>query len=243
MPTFLSGAWGIISSICVNLIVAGLTAGLTAVWFNRRRLQIWLQSIVRYNKLIRVSAAYLFRIQVDGEYILMPGKHIEQYQPVGGVYKTFSSFDEKKSEWQIQAEPGQRFYEQSDLRIKIKGKYLGKFLSWFESEKNREVTVQREIIEELIETGILDYADLAQMEIEFLRRTKLPISHSVYFDADELHIFDIYELTLTAVTKQKILQAVGAGNLMKITENQIRKQNLVIDGKSFSIGAHTEYIL
>ena len=173
----------------------------------------------------------------------MPGKHIEQYQPVGGVYKTFSSFDEKKSERQIQAEPGQRFYEQSDLRIKIKGKYLGKFLSWFESEKNREVTVQREIIEELIETGILGYADLAQMKIEFLRRTKLPISHSVYFDADELHIFDIYELNLTAVTKQKILQAVGAGSLMKITEDQIRKQNLVIDGKSFSIGAHTEYIL
>src|SRR5690606_17970355 len=52
------------------------------------KLWVCLVARVRYpNTYIRVSIAYLFKIYVDGKYLLVKGRNIDQLQPVGGVYK------------------------------------------------------------------------------------------------------------------------------------------------------------
>ncbi|MFR7650579.1 MAG: hypothetical protein ACLUYK_04905, partial [Eggerthella lenta] len=58
---------------------------------NRRRLALLGTSITKQKKRIRISAAYLFRIKIDERYLLILGGNIDQYQPVGGVYKFFPS--------------------------------------------------------------------------------------------------------------------------------------------------------
>lgn len=138
-----------IQDIIVNLIVAIISYLASIIFHNRLRMKIWFQSILRRNKKIRVSCAYLFQIKQDGKYLLIQGNRIDQYQPVGGVYKYYNSFKEVKSKLELKDESESHFYENGDLRLITKGKYLVKFIDWFETRKNREITVIRELFEEL----------------------------------------------------------------------------------------------
>ena len=117
-----------IKDIIINLIVAFITYLSATIFHNRLRIKTWLQSILRWNKDIRLSCAYLFQIKQNGKYLLIKGNRIEQYQPVGGVYKYYDSFNEVKSNLELKDESESHFYENSDLRLITKGKYLVKFL-------------------------------------------------------------------------------------------------------------------
>ena len=59
-------------------------------------LKTWFDTQIRYReKNIRLSFSYLFRIEVDGKYLLVRGHRMNnQFQPIGGVYKVY---DEGKS--------------------------------------------------------------------------------------------------------------------------------------------------
>ena len=59
--------------------------------------------------------------------------------------------------WGVRDENEESFYEENDLRIYVKGKYLCKVIKWFETMQNREFSVDREFKEELIHTDILPY--------------------------------------------------------------------------------------
>ena len=81
-----------LQDIVVNLIVAFITFLAATIYHNRLRIKIFSQSIMRWNKNIRLSCAYLFRIKYNGKYLLVKGNRIDQYQPIGGVYKYYASF-------------------------------------------------------------------------------------------------------------------------------------------------------
>ena len=83
----------ILHDLIVNLVVAVITFFVSTIFNNRRRIKIWSQSLIRWNKDIRLSCAYLFQIkQTNGRYLLIKGRRIDQYQPIGGVYKYHDSF-------------------------------------------------------------------------------------------------------------------------------------------------------
>ena len=182
-----------IQDIIVNLIVVIITYLAGIIFHNRLRMKIWLQSLLRWNKKIRLSCAYLFRIKQDGKYLLIKGKRIEQYQPVGGVYKYYNSFSEVKSQLELKDESENHFYENGDLRLITKGRYLVKFLDWFETKKNREITVIRELIEELQPAKISVEQLVKNVQIEYLKTIKEEIRFSQHFQMDEQKIFNIYE--------------------------------------------------
>ena len=96
-----------------------------------------------------VSISYLFQIKVDGKYLLVKGNRIDQYQPVGGVFKMLPSFKQIKHDYEITDDDRLPIDETSkdDLRIRVQGKNIVKLLSWFYSRKNREVGVHREFYE------------------------------------------------------------------------------------------------
>ena len=75
-----------------------------------------------------MSCAYLFKIKQDGKYLLIKGNRIEQYQPVGGVYKYYNSFNGVKYKLELKDESKSHFYENRDLRLITTGRYLVKFL-------------------------------------------------------------------------------------------------------------------
>lgn len=229
-----------IQDIIINLIVAFITYLAATIFHNRLRIKIWLQSLLRWNKNIRLSCAYLFQIKKDGKYLLIKGNRIEQYQPVGGVYKYYNSFNEVKSKLELKNEPESRFYENGDLRLVTKGKYLVKFLDWFDTKKNREITVIRELIEELQPAEISVEKLIKNVQIEYLKTIKEEIKFSHYFQMDEQKIFNIYEAKIPSDMLDTIL---NNDKYSLVEAEEIERLCCTRDGLSKKISETAKYII
>ena len=196
-----------IQDIFVNLIVAFITFLASTIFHNRLRLKIYYQSLIRWNKNIRLSCAYLFRIRYNNKYLLIRGNRIDQYQPIGGVYKYYDSFNGLKENLELKDESESHFYENGDLRLVTTGKHLVKFLDWFDTKKNREITVIRELIEELEPSGISIENLIKQSQVEYLKTVKEPITFSTHFQMDELKIFEIFEVKIPKEILDDVLKS------------------------------------
>lgn len=63
----------IIQDLFVNLIAAIIGVLASTIFHNKRRIKIWYQSLLRWNKNIRLSCAYLFQIKHNDRYLLIKG--------------------------------------------------------------------------------------------------------------------------------------------------------------------------
>lgn len=229
-----------IRDIFVNLLVALITYISSTIYHNRLRIKIWLQSILRWNKDIRLSCAYIFRIKQDSKYLLIKGNRIEQFQPVGGVYKYYSSFNELKLKLELKDESESHFYKNEDLRLIIKGKFLVKFIDWFETKKNREITVIRELIEELQPAGISVEQLIKNTQIEYLKTIKEEVRFSQHFQMHEQKIFDIYEAKIQPDILNMVL---SSGRYCLVEADEIERLCCVRNGLSKKISETAKYII
>ena len=133
-----------LDSIIVNLVSALIGAIVATIYKSRKYLTLFAKSFLYFNKDIRFSISYLYRIKIDDEYLLIKGNRIDQFQPIGGVYKYYSSFLSIKNDYEIRSESQNNFCEGEDLRFIVKGKYIIPILNWFNSKKNIEVNIHRE---------------------------------------------------------------------------------------------------
>ena len=229
-----------IQDIFVNLIVAFITFLASTIFHNRLRLKIYYQSLIRWNKNIRLSCAYLFRIRYNNKYLLIKGNRIDQYQPVGGVYKYYDSFNGLKENLELRDESESHFYENGDLRLVTTGKHLVKFLDWFDTKKNREITVIRELIEELEPSGISIENLIKQSQVEYLKTVKGPITFSTHFQMDELKIFEIFEVK---IPKEILDDVLKSEHYFPVKAEDIKKLCFTKDGLSKKISATARYIV
>ena len=214
-----------LENIGVNLISSGICFLIGIFAANYKIIVLFLKSLIHWNKDVRFSIAYLYKIKINDKYLLIKGSKIEQLQPIGGVYKTCSSFSTIERKLNIIFESEQGFYERNDLRFCTKGKNIRKVLKWFDSRENREVAVYREFYEEIIKNNVLPIEVLSSMEIEFLKI--------------------IYEIHLTNEDVDMICKYVEEKNdLIKLVDREdIEKECINIRGKSFKIGSHSQYII
>ncbi|KXT91628.1 MULTISPECIES: hypothetical protein [Streptococcus] len=229
-----------IQDIFVNLIVAFITFLASTIFHNRLRLKIYYQSLIRWNKNIRLSCAYLFRIRYNNKYLLIRGNRIDQYQPIGGVYKYYDSFNGLKENLELKDESESHFYENGDLRLVTTGKHLVKFLDWFDTKKNREITVIRELIEELEPSGISIENLIKQSQVEYLKTVKEPITFSTHFQMDELKIFEIFEVK---IPKEILDDVLKSEHYLPVKAEYIEKFCFTKDGLSKKISATARYIV
>ena len=229
-----------IQDIFVNLIVAFITFLASTIFHNRLRLKIYYQSLIRWNKNIRLSCAYLFRIRYNNKYLLIKGNRIDQYQPVGGVYKYYDSFNGLKENLELKDESESHFYENGDLRLVTIGKHLVKFLDWFDTKRNREITVIRELIEELEPSGISIENLIKQSQVEYLKTVKEPITFSTHFQMDELKIFEIFEVK---IPKEVLDDVLKSEHYLPVKAEYIEKFCFTKDGLSKKISATARYIV
>ena len=125
-------------------VLAGLISG-WMVWIfryvieNRKHLLIAIKAMFLWKTEIRASISYIFQIKVYGGYLLVKGNRIDQYQPVGGVFKMLSSFKDTKRNYEITDDGRLPIDETSkdDLRIRVQGKNLVKLLNWFYTRKKK----------------------------------------------------------------------------------------------------------
>lgn len=215
-----------------------------------KRLKLTYSSKTKFaDKHLRVSIAYLYRIKVDGYYLLIKGRRIDQFQPVGGVYKyqpeavsdLFNELDVRDDQLMPIDD-----HSRDDLRIRVPGKNLIKFLKWFTSEKARETDPVREFQEELVEPGFL--SPLFNKITPHYRYTVWrPLTYSPYSDATELMVYQVFDLRLS-VPQEAELRALRQSEhqeLRWVTEAQIKRlgDDQLAHPTPFRIGQHACYLL
>jgi len=203
-----------------NLAV-GASAGLAiplieAVVGNLNAIRFIYYSLRFYATDVRISTSYLFRIKVDGKYLLIRGRrYADQFQPVGGVHKispSGSHFLAGIGALDDDLIPVDQF-SANDMRIVIKGRHLLAFYNWFHSRGGREDSPWREFHEELISSGILAAADFPFIMQDFEGIRFDPIRISPLAGCREILIADIYELLPSLVQVDAMRRLMHSGNI------------------------------
>ena len=185
---------------------------------NIKNLKLYFQTQILYrNKKIRISIAYLFRIKVDGQYLLVKNSRRNYYQPVGGAFKTLPSskgiFEKLnvESDKLIETEKG---IAKGDLRVFTKGVNVIEFIKWFNSKKDRETSPWREFCEELLTTKILPKKPFRYIDYEYKATVQSPL---ITLDSGDKGIFihEIYDLIPNIEQEQKLRELIEINNSEK----------------------------
>lgn len=182
---------------------------------NINRLYFYFQTqVLLRKKEVRLSIAYLFRIKVDGKFLLVKSNRRNYYQPVGGAFKTLPGSEkifEKlnvKSDRLIETEKG---IAKNDLRVFVKGINVVEFIEWFNSKEDRETSPWREFCEELISTNILPWKQFRYIDYKFKGTIQTPI-----LDLDSgdkgMFIYEIYDLVINDEQKPILKKLLLSGN-------------------------------
>ena len=208
---FLPASEAKLTSVTSSLCAAGILAAAVEFLLHSSRLSFYLAAHTKHRRRdFRVSIAYLIRIKVDGNYFLIRGARINQYQPVGGVFKWYPGALAVLEQLSVRDDSNIPIDEKSkhDLRIRIPGKHLPRLLSWFESRQNREVAPWREFQEELIKTGIVKAELFPSIATRYCSTHRVGPRWSPHFRTWEVLIFEVYEL-LPDAQQEAALRALG----------------------------------
>ncbi len=191
-------------------------------------LRLWYQQIKYRNEEIRLSFSYLYKISVDGKYLLVKGNRLKnQYQPIGGVYKYYPEAKPhlEKFNYRPDIKMGND-NETDDLRLWIKGSHLLAYMDWFLSMKNREYDPYREFKEELLDTNLLPQDKFSVLKYRKVMVHDKGIQHSKFLGCNEYVYADIFELTLTEEQQDLIRKAVSEhpDQLCLATAEELRKE-------------------
>ncbi len=185
---------GMVIAFCIAITIDVM------MWFIKeaRLLRLYLSCINPFaRKEIRLTIAYLFKIEVNGRYLLVKSNRLNNtYQPVGGVYKYFhpeATLELNKlcivTDNNIPNDEDSEF----DLRLKQNNKLkLPLFIKWFLKGIQRETDPWREFYEELIVPGILPANYFPYLHYELVGQHYDPIHYDTRFRTDTFKYADIY---------------------------------------------------
>lgn len=227
-----------------------------STWKEQLRMYMRKQ-IIKKEDPIRISFAYLFRIKIDGKYLLVQNRRgTGKYQPVGGAYKTT-----KKEKTYLK----ENFYlsednkipvdvsSKNDYRMFIPASKLKAFVKRFDKTVDREKVenLNREFREELITTGILDFKEI---RYRYCGRHLTSIEFSRHFRCYELLLADVVELLPTREQEKRLreLMNIRSDEYYFATKDEIEhcgivegtdKLKEVIADHSFKVLEETEQYL
>ncbi|MCB0632747.1 MAG: hypothetical protein R2824_24175 [Saprospiraceae bacterium] len=238
-PELLGMAIGIIAALSIELIYF--------LYTERYFLQLYLNCLIlKRNSELRLSIAYIFKIEVRGKYLLVKNSrfNIPTYQPVGGVYKYFHPEATKVlSNMSVVADNAIDNDEKSefDLRQKMsKRKNIRKFLKWFFGSIERESDPWREFYEELVATKILPSEKFKYIYYDLTGQHFEPIHFDNYFNIDTLKYVDVYTPRFVNQQQKDELDKIfliKSDEYIWVTEDEISKK-FSRDGKRISDHAH-----
>lgn len=240
----------IVALIFAGSIASAVMGSIISIIFDSidlhgQSVKMWFQHIKYFNKEIRLSFSYLFRIPVNGKYLLVKGNRLnKQYQPVGGVYKYYEEAKSTLESFEYSADVKMgNSKETDDLRICIKGKYILKFMKWFLLMKDREYDPRREFKEELIESGYLPEKEFCEIKYRKIYVHNEGVTFSKYNDCYEIVYADIFELKLTQEQIEIIEEAVKKNSefLCLSSKEELKKE--CFDGIQKNIGNNAKWIL
>lgn len=236
--------------VCIGAVCSSIFGSLVS-WIieeidtHNQGVRLWFQQLLYRKKEVRLSFAYLFRIEIDGKYLLVKGKRLsKQFQPVGGVYKFYSEAKPtlEKFKYRVDTQMG-NIDETDDLRIFIKGRYLLQFMDWFLSMKDREYDPYREFSEELLDTKLLPLHEFKSIRYRKIGVHNDGITYSKYLNCNEVVYADVFEITLTDRQKQAVRKAINDNPdlICLATADELRKE--CFNGIEKNIGNNAKWLL
>ena len=230
-------------------VIYGMLAGMILVFINALSgnfayIGLWISSKRFRNVTVRLSVSYLYRIKVDDKYLLVRGDRFSQFQPVGGVFKTLSDSVEFFNKMEASDDDLVPIDKTSkdDLRIRIKGRHLLKFMRWYELGTGRETSRWREFYEELIAPGYLHHEDFPYISY----RHQTPIRYSDPAQSLKMLIAEIYELIPTPRQKEKLteISKIENVNYVWLDESRIKRMGVIPkENLTVNVSQHASWIL
>ncbi len=182
-------------------------------------------------KEIRLTIAYLYRIEMNGKYLLVKSNRIANtYQPVGGVYKYYNP--EAKQELDCMGAITDNKIDnddvsECDLRLNLLNRNkIGTFLKWFFKGEKRESDPWREFYEELVATGILPAKEFGYIHYELVGQHFEPIHRDKFFNVDTFKYADIFIpkfVTPRQIEEIKKLLSINSTEYIWVTQQEIKQ--------------------
>ena len=220
-----------LTGICIGLTFSIFAQAILWLKENRQNLKIWVQSFSPcYSKPeIRLSIAYLFRIEHHGKYLLVRNARDQNhaFQPVGGVYKYYPGEARKDFECIGILPDGNMTIDDgsnADLRVHLNHRRkLPTFLGWFAKMEDREIDPWREFYEELVSPGILPTEVFPHIQYKKIGTHRTGIQPSQKFKMDEFLLAEIFELLPNPAQRENLkdLQAGGHPDIIWATRDEI----------------------
>ena len=221
---------------------------------NRKRLllryQCWVLSLK--GEKIRFSMAYQYRIKIDDKYLLVRNSHWPFYQHVGGKYKRTQVTQKILADFDAEDDikmPTSGL-KKDDLAVFIPAQNAIKFLDWFNTGKDREISHWREFYEELIDVkgSVLSTRSFPYVNYHLCGRFRTPLKPAKGWDCQEILQYDVLDLLPTPEQEKKLkeLLAKGDTDYLKWADYELI-QTLGYDTRSrtqlYTIGEHTKWVL
>lgn len=213
-PHYNSPASQVFATVAACIVGIGLNKLSDYINTHGYSLEFWYQSLIKYrNQDLYLSFSCLYKIEVEGKYLLVRGHRLkDRYQPVGGVYKFYPAARDFLNSIHFQPDTMVgNINDTDDLRIRIKGKNLLKFMDWFLSEKNRECDPKREFYEELICSGMLPEEPFRHLQYHKVDVHNKGVTKSIIPNRiPEVIYADIFEVILNEEQKDLVKAAVNS---------------------------------
>jgi len=193
----------------------------------------------------------LYRIEVNGKYLLVKNRKWNHYQLVGGAYKAFSTVMPIYRKYGVK--PDKIFSTEdgiakSDLRFMVPGRNVLAMIDWFNSQKDREISQWREFCEELLTTKILDKDVFRYVDYTYVGVVQTPLRKAKHLPNQEMFLFEIFDLKPTREQiplLEELLMKGDTDQVKWVDRNTI--ETLGFDQatreKPFDIGAHTKWAI
>lgn len=202
-------------SLSIEVFGATLLYFLLQFLQNLNHFWLYLQTHLFFpRKDVRLSISYLFRINVNGRYLLVKNRLRNTFQPVGGAFKTLPGSEkifgklQVKPDRLIETENG---IAKGDLRVYIPSINVIEFLKWFASKEDRETSPWREFCEELIVTQILPWKRFRYIDYKYMGTVQSPI---IKLDSGGkgIFIFEVYDLVINNEHMEVLLELQEKGD-------------------------------
>lgn len=246
-----ANAWAIaLTAVLINIASSPIYVGLIELLYNLNQLPLWIRSQVVYgNKEVRLSISYLFRIKVQDKYLLVKNRKRNQYQLVGGAYKTLPGAEKIFRKYKVNPD---RLFEtehgiaKNDLRFTLPGKYVLAIIKWFHSREDREISQWREFCEELLSTNILDKQEFRYVDYRYVTSLQTPMQKAKKLPNQEILIYEIFDLVPTTEQAMQLEQLLAKGDCDYVkwaSKSLIDCLGFEEISKEFKyeIGAHTKW--
>ncbi|MEZ4772696.1 MAG: hypothetical protein R3D00_05880 [Bacteroidia bacterium] len=201
---------------------------------------------------VRFSMSYQYRIKIQNRYLLVKNSNFGHYQLVGGKYKrnvftnnilkTMGATDDSK----LQTVGLMK----DDLAVFVPAKNAIKFIDWFNTKKDREVSHWREFYEELIDVKgkVLPHDIFPYINYNYTCSVITPLKRTPGWECWEILQYDVLDLLPNSEQEAELekLLAQGDTDYIKWADEELIK-HLGHDNrekkKLYDIGQHTKWVI